>query len=156
MSEQAVDECKDLFEYMLSIGYTPQEAQRVSILKIKYSDYDRVGMEGLTLRKHIPLWVVEKVAPWDEMEEVHRRSVLWNLGLDTKEYKYFLDAGCYSWAEGIECGAIVVGNERTDVEWSNLVIEGCNMASMDARLIASGDYSLQKELEYMQRTNKKG
>ena len=57
---------------------------------------------------------------------------LWKMGYNVKSKGWAIDTCCYNWNGNLECGEIVIGEERTDKEWTSKRVEGRLVASDEA------------------------
>ena len=120
----------DLSAQLTSFGYKEEEVEH--LISKKIANYERISevKARIKLQYSVP---VRFITGWPGMNETWRRKALWDLGFNTKDYAYVEDVCCYTFAGKRECGIIVIGNERTDKEYLNLVINGRHVASDDAR-----------------------
>lgn len=131
------------------------EAQKRSLSPKEDLEYHSVGnnLEKLNLRKiisfrnlaHLPVVVANK--GWDNLSLQQKEDLLWECGLDSKGYGWRTELCRHrDLRDNLVFDKCVVSNERVDVEWVSLVVEGKSMASLEAKVEASNDRSLQVEL----------
>jgi hypothetical protein len=144
--ENIHQERMDLFNQILGFGYTAKEAQE--LVEIKFAKEDRELIErSFIVGRMLP---VSYIPEWKNLDEAGRKDVLWNLGFDIKKFNYLEDVACYTTQEGKrECGLVIRGSERVDKEWITKVVDGCNVATDEAR------YWKDRETLEVMRGNKK-
>jgi hypothetical protein len=134
------------------------EAQKRALLKqVSYEDLEvnrrAYSLDSLTLRKilsfrNIPsLPTVEAKGGWDAMVMQEKEDLLWELGMNSKEWGWRERIGDHrEQSGGLVFDKYIESNERTDVEWLSLIVNGRSMASMEAKLEAADDKSLYAEI----------
>ena len=136
----------DFFDYLMQSGMDAAEAVSLTDYKAAVAEEIKTLEKAITLGKMLPL---NQLEAWDSWTAEQRNKKLWTLGFDTKRYKYVIDVQGYANRGIMECGKVIYGQERVDKGWTNKVIDGCNVASEEARY-----YYMRDELQVM-RGNKK-
>ena len=112
---------KEAEELINSVGDIPAGA-------IAASEDKEYGLRKVFPYQMMPngfeLWPIEQ-----------KKAFLWAAGLNTSEYDFSICVGYYVYPDGRRqrFGCFITGSERTDNEYTSEVIEGRNVASMDAR-----------------------
>ena len=148
---------EEVFYNLLDSGYSKKEAQDLVIQKMEADREYRKEEDPITLRLNYPLKGVEELdrvvveGGWGSMPEEKKRSLLWDMGLDTKVYPWRLDIGLHRGVGGdIVFGAYLYGQERVDKGWVTKVVEGRRVASEEAQLRNRNDPSFERELRKLQ------
>jgi len=124
-------EKQELFDYLMEQeGTTAKEAVELTEYKAEnYEDIERV-ISTIHLARTIPL---SMLPTWDELGEDTKKAVLWELGLNTKEYAYCIDVRCTRIGTKVVCQKVIVGCERLDEAWLDMTVNGERVASEEAR-----------------------
>ena len=147
--ERAADSIRRL---AISFGYSKEEAKIMKSTKIAIFGDSESYLASLERRHSIrlglllPIGSVMTAYDWFQQDAEERLSALWQAGLDVKEYNYMEDVLCTTTHSGRFCGFCIFGQERTDDEWVNLLVDGKRVASLEAQLANKGDDSLKAEL----------
>lgn len=121
---------RDLRSLIIDHGYPASEADRLILIKKENLKDIESLKESVTIAKTRP---VASIPGWNELTDIEKEDMLWQLGFNVKDYNYVIDIGCYRWnSNKVECGEIVYCQERTDKEWLSLIINGCHIASDEA------------------------
>ena len=153
------DDYERILDTLLDSGYTREkakaEAQHRSLLLHEELEEHKeaISHHKLTLRsiisfRDIPsLPTVKALGGWDKMTIEEKKSLLWEVGLDSKDYGWKAGVGHHSDGSGrVVYDKFIISNERTDVEWINLRVGGKKVASMAAQLEASGDKEMYRDM----------
>lgn len=127
----------DLFAQLRSHDYSVNDAMDLVALKAERYEAIMGVMSTVKIARSMP---IRAISGWDGMTEEARLEALWTMGFDVRNFAYVLDVGCFRYGSSkVECGEFIYGSERLDVGWLNLVIEGCNVATIEARFHADGE-----------------
>ena len=76
-----------------------------------------------------------KVGGWTHLSNGKQKELLWELGFNTQIYGVYLGRGPHRSFGGNKQvdGAYIYGQERTDQGWTDLVLNGRNVASEESR-----------------------
>ena len=136
--DNAITEASDFFDQCVESGLTEDFSNILANHRLS-SYVENKGIEHLDIARMIPLDVIIKKfasegKDWNKIPKEEQRKVLWELGINTKKCDFFIKACCFTWNEKLQCGVAIIGNEREDDHWLNLLDDnGCNVASMEVR-----------------------
>jgi hypothetical protein len=145
----------ELIEEGVPYEEAKSKAQKRSLLLHEELEVHResYSLDKISLRKIVSfrnicfLPTVAKKGGWESLSIAEKKTILWELGLDSKDYGWKTEVGYHREAAGnLVFDKYVMSNERTDIEWINLIVEGKRVSSLEAQLEASGDKSLYIEI----------
>ncbi len=146
-TDDDVETISDLSAQLRDNGYSADEMSRLIMYKIENKEKIDSIRQVVRIGRMIP---ISEIHGWYGMNENQRKETLNELGFNVKDFQYVVDVGCFRYnTNHIVCGEYVYGSERTDKAWLNLVIEGRNVASEEAR------YHKDQETLQVMRGNKK-
>ncbi len=146
-TDDDVETISDLSAQLRDNGYSADEMSRLIMYKIENKEKIDSIRQVVRIGRMIP---ISEIHGWYGMSESDKEYTLHTLGFDVDNFQYVVDVGCFRYnTNHIVCGEYVYGSERTDKAWLNLVIEGRNVASEEAR------YHDSREVLEVLRGNKK-
>lgn len=137
-----------------------EQAQLLALKKFEQLEYylgEYATPEEIKIRKVIPLHELEELTAsknaggWNNLPKEERNTILFNLGLSVHKAGWWEEVGNLRIGTQVVLTKYILSEERLDKAWTNLIIEGCNVASFDAIVMASGDKSLERELRSISR-----
>lgn len=148
-NETTITTAEDIYQAALEAGYTKKKAQALSLRKLQLSEkYDTDQLEcECSIRRQIPK---RYFTEWDSYagSPEKKQQKLWEMGYDTTR-NVWEDICIFRERGRVIVEECVVGDERTDKAWVNLLIEGSHVASFAARVAHKRDPSLERELRKM-------
>lgn len=150
---EVLEETQALHDNLVSEGYEEEEIALICADFVK--DYEEKAeiKRHINLRKHLPLSEINKLAwvkergGYKNMNEADRDKLLWALGIDTKKFKYTTDIGYFVFQDRKQFGEFVVGQERSDREWTEQLINELHVCSYEAILKRRGHFRLYAEIK---------
>lgn len=138
VEDKLFEEKLDFFHYLKENGFTGSAAEAANLAEYKITHKEEVDAfkKLVQIGKTIPL---EYLEGFFRLKDKEKKDLLWELGLNTRGFKWVLDVQCYVSGEKRMCGYVVYGQERTDKEWLTIVINGRNVASDEARFYKDRD-----------------
>ena len=131
MTQMTDEQKQDLFDQLMETNqWTAAEA--IAAIDRKDATFERIEKLKSLIKIKIQLPVSE-IDGWDEMSFATRNEVLWELGFNTRDCGYGVDLICHTWFGPVRCGEVVFSEERLDKPYLTKVVNGCNVASVDAR-----------------------
>lgn len=122
----------ELFNHIMEYGYTAKEAE--ALVEFKFSPRCRATETNRELYNYTRLIPVRLITGWDDLTTKQRRKVLWELGINPYgKVDFSEDVCCYRWGDKVECGRIVIGDERQDKAWLNKRVNGKLVASDEVK-----------------------
>ena len=143
---------EDTYSLALECGYSEEQALElkatIEALYATDEDFEKylAQRESIEIGRLLPIGLITTYPQWLAQTKLFQEKTLWDAGMNTVEYPYILDVLCTSIGGRRYCGLCVYGQERTDVEWINKIVEGVRVASMEAQLSYKSDPSLNEEL----------
>jgi len=97
---------------------------------------------------------IQKYGGWDKMTIDQKKDFLWEVGLDSREYGWKTGIGYHRELGGKQVlDKYIESNERTDNQWLTKLVDGRSVASLEAKVYAARDQSLEAELRKISNTN---
>lgn len=122
------------YDVLRDNNYTVKEAQELNGWRRKSLDSINNVLAQLTLRRVIPLSIFDSIGGYDNIDLKKKEHLLWMAGLNIKKYPYCKDIGRYHLGKQHVIGWHIMGQERTDKYWTEMVVEGVRVASNEAIL----------------------
>jgi len=163
--QELMEEC---YYNMLEDGFDESVAQRMCMEKVYSAKGDpeqetaEAAQQTVVLRKALSVSDLEflpsvKPTGWLKMCKKAQGELLWELGMDIKEFAPQTAVGLHTKFDGRAVnGMYVVCQERVDNEWVNLQVNGLYVASEDARDVARGGMRRCADIIRVMNENKKG
>lgn len=149
---EVLEEVELLYGNLLNEGYTKDAAQAIC------RDYQREHEEKAKIKNHITL---RRQLPLNEIENLNyvkekkgfknltveeKDSLVWALGIDSKGFRYTTDIGYYTFHDRRFFGEFIVGQERSDKEWTTKLVNELHVCSYEAILKRKGHFKLMAEI----------
>ena len=128
-------EIEVVYDLLIKDGYTEYDARELCLYKISMRDVKKRLNKQVTLRYQIPLELLCKDhKEFDDLTQEQKVNFLWHVGFDSKGYKFMIDIIPYSIGDKRGVGMVIIGQERTDLEWTTMDIDSRPVASFEAIL----------------------
>ena len=131
------EELEDFYQMLRGEGWTRKAAQEECVAKVSRSAHNSNVIAYVSLRHTVPLDIFKSLGGYEDLSESKQSHLLWMAGIDVKRYGWGVDVGYYCLGDKKRFGRFAFGQERTDTQWTKLVVGGSRVASWDAQLIGS-------------------
>ena len=129
----------EFFDHLVGHGVGAKEAIDLTEYKMSVSDEVDEFVKMIPIDKSVSLDFLKENANWDNISAKEQDKILWDMGFNTKRYKYVIDVSCMREGGKVKCGKVLLGAERLDKQWLTQVINGHHTASIEARYFNDQD-----------------